>query len=812
MITPTGSSRRLLKWSIRRVAAMASFVMFTILLTFAAGGFIYLRSSLPKTSGEVIVNSPRNTVTIGRNENGIPNISAQSIDDAYYGLGFAHAQDRLWQMEFARRAGAGRLAEILGEPALNTDKFIRVLGLYRSAKSSVDHLSEPTRIALEAYAAGINAYLKTHQGALPPEFVLLGYQPEPWSPADSVVVQKIMALRLGRNWVIELLRARIAAALEERDLPPERIFELWPPNDFSEPISIHTATHGFTPVPEIWFDQSDLLVGGASNGWLIHGSRTKTGKPILANDPHLRFEAPINWYLIRIDTPELSGAGATLPGLPFMPFGHNGQMAGGITNGGADVQDLFKEKVDPENAGRYLLPRGSREFETRVETIRIKDVETLSLTVRNTRHGPVISDVHKDAASVLEEDEVLAFASPALAPNDRSLDALYGINRSTNSQEFLKAARLLVAPHLNIFFASVDGDICLISAGRIPIRKGGDGRLIAPGHDGSHDWAGFIPAADLPYECNPASGILVNANNRIVDESYPHLIGADINLPFRALRITELLEAKPVQTVGASKEMQLDILSVPARHLVPLLIKTQTDTVIGRRAIALLKNWDFRMARDRPEPLIYAAWLRSLILTLLSDELGEDLALDYLTEVFSPGPQFVVSAFRENSHWCDDNATAGMRSCDRLLTETLNDTLEQLHADHSGDIETWRWGDVHRATFRHPVLTHIPGVRWLSDFSIPSDGGDGTVSSGELFRRDEAPYAHVDGSGLRAIYDFSDLDKSQFIIATGQSGNVLSRHYNDMTRRWRDGEYLNIPPSSGANLQEVLVLQPGLSQ
>ena len=602
-----------------------------------------------------------------------------------------------------------------------------------------------------------------------------------------------MALRLGRNWRTELVRPYLAEVLKSKGLAPELLDELWPEDPPGSPITLAGATPDAGAALAAIRDAlpDALLSDGASNGWVLHGRLTETGKPILANDPHLRFGAPILWYLARIEAPGLTVTGATVPGVPLTVLGHNGRIAWGMTNAGGDVADLFVETVDPKDPGRYVTPDGPRPFVSRQEIIRVKGGETITMTVRETRHGPVISEVSAAAARLSGAGQVVALATPALGPHDRTVEALFAINRAQDWGEFRAAAANFHAPHQNLFFAATDGDIGFISAGRIPLRQAGDGGMPVSGADGGHDRQGFIPFEMLPQAHNPPSGRIVNANNRLVDDGYPYLITRDWPEPFRAERIVEALEAKDVHTLADSERLQMDVLSAAARRLLPQMLKVTPTETRGRRAVALLSAWNHEMRRGRPEPLIYAAWLRQLVRALAEDELGEAFAA-YAKLGYSRRATFVEAALARNRHWCDDVATAATETCDSRLALALDRALDEIAAAQGPDMAAWRWGASHRATFVHRILTQVPILRWLADLSIESDGGEHTISRGKFRGGGDQPYAHVDGSGFRAVYDLSDLDRSRFMIATGQSGNLLSTHYRDLLRPWRDGRYLRI--------------------
>lgn len=773
-----------------------SFTAVTVLLVVAGfGGFWWLRTSLPQMNGSVTLAGLNKPVEVVRDANAVPHIFAKNPDDAYFALGYVHAQDRLWQMEFLRRLGQGRLAEVLGETALNTDRFIRTLRLQDHAEAILENTSTGVRTALEAYAKGVNAWLDTRAGALPPEFILLGFEPEPWRPMESLLWSRLMAMRLGRNWKTELLRARMGRELRAKGLPDQLLLDLWPDDPKGAPVTLAEASAGPWPAFAALWDSlgTGLAEDSGSNGWVVHGRLTESGKPVLANDPHLRFGAPILWYLARIEAPGLTVTGVTVPGVPFTILGHNGRIAWGMTNAGGDVQDLFVETLDPGDPRTYLGPDGPLAFDSREEAIPVEGAESVTITVRKTRHGPVISDVSKTAAGVAGPTQVLALATPALRGDDRSVDALYAINRATDWADFLAAAANFHTPHVNLFYASTEGDVGFVSPGRIPIRKSGDGRFPVLGEDGRHDWQGFIPMEILPQLHNPPSGHIVNANNRIVDDDYPYLITTDWGLPYRAERIVEVLESEAAHSVSESHDLQLDILSGPARQLLPAMLRVEPIDARGRRAVELLANWDLTMRRERPEPLIFTAWLRHLVHVLASDEVGAELVDEYLWLAIGRAPLFVEFALARDRHWCDDVGTPGKETCDAQLAQSLDRALDDISVVLGRDMDAWQWGALHQATFRHRVLTKVPIARWWADLSIESDGGDHTVNRGTTAREQaDNPYRHGDGSGLRAVYDLAELDNSRFMIATGQSGIFLSGHYRDFLEPWRDGGYIRI--------------------
>jgi penicillin amidase len=749
------------------------------------GGFFWLYTSLPIIEGALAVaNGPSAPIEILRDRRTVPHIFADSQEDAYYGLGFVHAQDRLWQMEMMRRLAAGRLAEVAGRKALASDRFMRTLGFQNLAEKQYATLDDAVRRALDAYAAGVNAWMGATIGAFPPEFVLTGFKPEPWRPTDSLLWAKFMALRLSGNWRDELLRARLAGRLSR-----EQIAQLWPAYPTDGPISGQQTA---MPWDGMALDAlaaalpiSPPGMSGASNSWVVGGAYTETGKPILASDPHLGFQAPVLWYLARIEAPGLHVAGATAPGVPFTILGHNERIAWGMTSTQSDLQDLFVETVDPDDPGRYLTPDGPRRFITRTEVIRVRGGDDVTLNVRKTRHGPVISDV-MTTSETASGGKVLAISATFLADDDLTPQAIYRLNRAQGWKEFLDAMRDFHSPQQNFVYADVSGAIGFLAPGRVPIRRGRvRGRVPGPGASGKTDWTGFIPFDELPRTLNPPSGRIVNANNRIVSDDYPHYITDDWAAPYRARRIIERLDEGKRQTLESTARIQLDALSLMARDLLPRLLAIKAPSgAAEQQALKKMRAWDGVMARERAEPLIFTAWLRELNRSVYGDELGPLLA-DYWTL----RPAFMASVLDGRFIWCDDVRTSGREDCSEMISGSLKRSLAQLAASFGADRETWRWGAAHPASFTHSAFANIPILGRYTNLAIESDGGNYTVNRGASRISDEEnPFANVHGPGFRAIYDLADLSRSRFMIATGQSGNPMSPFYGDMLKGWRDGE------------------------
>ncbi len=773
-------------------------VSLVLVLVAAGAGYLYLRQSLPRTEGEIRVAGVSAAVEIQRDRYGIPHIFAQRDEDAMFALGYVHAQDRLWQMEMNRRIGAGRLAEILGPSALETDRFLRTLGVRRAAEANLRGIDAQARSLLEAYAAGVNAFLAGNP-VLPPEFWLTGARPEPWTPADSATWTKMVAWDLGGNWRNELLRMRLS-----RTLPLARIHEFVAPYPGEAPPEIAdlktlygSLDRGGVQLAE---DADRLLAlapgeppdGVGSNNWVVSGAHSTSGKPLLANDPHLGLTAPPVWYLAHLSVAGRNVIGATFPGVPAIVLGRNDRIAWGFTNTGPDVQDLYLEKLDA--AGNYLTPDGPRAFAVIEESIRVKGAPDEPLQIRVSRHGPVISDVSRAAADQTPRGYVIAFAWTALLEDDRTLQAAHKIARAGNWQEFLSAARDYQVPQQNMVYADIEGNIGFVAPGRIPVRKPENdlkGLAPAPGWDARYDWAGWIPFEQLPQQYNPASGRLWSANERITPPGYSHFLTSEWHPPYRSRRIHELLDAAPRHSVESFARIQGDVVSLAMRESLPHLLKVRAASEPARRALALLERWDGSAAPDRAEPVIAWAWWRELTRLLYADELGDAFRGQWTAR--APFVANVLSGQGDHARWCDDVRTPAPESCEQLLAASLEAALADLTQRYGAEMAKWRWGEAHVARHEHRPFGRHPLLQLGFDIRVPTPGDTYTVNVGRKnFGDEERPFANRHAASLRAVYDLADLEQSLYIHSGGQSGNVLSPHYAAFTEAWAKNEYIRM--------------------
>lgn len=790
------------RWRVRLVAAAIALTLLSSLI--ALGGWFWLRAGLPAQSGEIVLPGLGHPVEILFDAAAVPTIRAADERDGAFALGYLHAENRLFQMEFMRRLASGRLAEVVGERALASDRYMRLFDFARLAETDFDRLPAAPRALLEAYARGVNAYLASHQGAWPPEFYLLRTRPEPWRPQDSLLWGRIMSLQLSTNWSDEWLRARLA-----RRLTPVQIESLWPAgasplasNGAIDPAASQHATwtgDGFPPGPL-----------GASNSWAVAGRLTESGRPLLANDPHLGLGLPIQWYLARIETPERILVGATAPGMPFLVLGQNDRVAWSFTTTVADNQDLFVEKLAADKPAYYLTPDGPQPFTERTETIRVRGAADVVLAVRSTRHGPVISDLGR-AAGIAAPDEVVALAWACLAPGDRTSEALYRMNRAMDAGELRAALRLFDCPVQNIIYADRD-HIGFMTAGRIPIRRAilAGGQMPVPGAQGQYDWVGFLDDGALPQLVDPPVGMLATANNDIRPAGYPHFVTGRFDAPYRVQRIREMMANQRLEgPIGVDKiaALQMDTLSLAAETLLPKLLNlvidaNGTEDPLAAKAKAMLERWNFRVDRDLPQPLIFDAWLAALDRALFADELG-DLFVEYDWWNAETIARVLFGDVPADRIWCDDVGTPDAEDCATIARRSFATVLASLARRYGADPAAWRWGEAHRARFAHPLFGRIWPLSWLTDHALEVDGDNYTIDRAVPdIGADDASFPDLHGAGFRGAYDLADPNRSRFVIAGGQSGNPLSPHYADFLERWRDGLPITIVgDASGGRLR-----------
>jgi penicillin amidase len=775
---------------------------------------VWWQRVVPVTQGRLDVVGLAGEVSIERDAYGIPTLRGASRDAVLFGLGFVHAQDRLWQLETHKRIGSGRLAEAFGPGAVDNDKFLRALGVRRAAAAQWAQLGAEARAAVLAYTAGINAFIGGQLRARPPEFLILGLAAEPWTPEDTLAWGIMMAWDLGGNWSNELLRMRLALTL-----PVARINQLLPPYPGEQPLPVrdYAALYRDLKVGGELGQQALLdapesgIEGVGSNNWVVAGSHTVSGNPLLANDPHLKLTTPALWYFARLEAPGIKVAGATMPGLPFVVLGQNERIAWGFTNTNPDVQDVYLEQIKPGDASQYRTPDGWAAFQSFSETIRVKGQADVKLTVRATRHGPVISDsgaavVAGLTGSAAAPAYALALRWTALDADAASIDAGLAISGVGSVAAFIDAAEKYKAPMQNMVVADVDGNIGFIAAGRVPLRRADNdlrGQAPAPGWEARYDWDGFLVADKTPREINPPRGWIATANHRVTSADYPHYITSEWALPYRQQRIEALLKARPKHDKESLRQIQADVLSLAAQHLLPWLRQAKPSHALGAAVMQKLASFDGEMRAEEAAPLIFAAWARELTRAVFADEMGGDDM--YLSQVgrsdFRAALEGVLE--RNDAWWCDDKTTPAVESCEQLVSRSLDRALDELQQRLGPDLARWQWGAAHQARSEHRPFSKVKALAPWFELRTATGGDNYTVNVGRYHLKGDEPYLNEHAASLRAIYDLGDAAKSSVMHSSGQSGLVLAPGYRAFIEPW--AAVRDLPLWGGGN--RTLVLQ-----
>ncbi len=771
-----------------RAFAIVGIVLLVIAVVLAAAGTWFVRRPWPKVKGEITVSGLSTPVEVIRDEWGVPHIYAQNEHDLFFAQGYVHAQDRLWQMEFNRRIGSGTLSAILGESTLSIDRYMRTLGLRRAAEQDLASADEEVRNLLEAYADGVNAYIESHRDRLPLEFTILGAEPEPWTPVDTLNWAGVMSLQLGRKYPMELFGAQLVATLGK-----EVAQQLLPPYPENAPVIIPPEARSYAWLRGIDISSDDALAAVlgepamflGSNNWVVHGSRTATGMPLLADDTHLGLDMPSIWYENGLHGGRFNSVGYSFPGAPLVIIGHNGRIAWGVTNLNPDVQDLYIEKFDdPAHPTQYLHKGQWRDLMIIYETIEVKGQAPVTLNVVATHHGPIVNQVIGDLAF----SEPLALRWTALEGN-RIFQSGMLLNLATNWEEFRHALSYWDAPSQNFVYADIDGNIGYQSPGKIPIRAPGhQGLLPVPGWTGEFEWQGYIPFDELPSVLNPPTGFVATANNKVVPDEYPYHLAYYWASGFRAQRITDLLAADNSVTIEDMRDIHAQTYSLPAEALRPYLLAAEPQDELQARALDLVEAWDLYLEADRAGASVYQTWYWFLVQNTFRDELGDELLSSYqnsyhLETMLELMPQ-------ADSPWFDDKTTPQIEARDDIVRRSLADAIAWLSVRYGDNPERWEWGRIHTKTFVHQPLGQS-GIGLLEGLfnsdTIPARGDSYTVDAASF--DNNQPFAMGSGVSQRYIADLSDLDNSRIIHTTGQSGHLFHRHREDFIPIWQSVEY-----------------------
>lgn len=802
------------------------------------GAAVYVQRSFAVVDGTLQVPGLRDAVRVQRDPSDVTHVRAQTPQDAWFAMGYVHAQERTWQLEFNRRVMHGELSEVFGSATVETDKLMRALDIMGVAKRQYAGLPQYAKDALQAYSQGIHAFHKNRPQALPPEFHVLGVQPggaqgTVWEPEDSVGWALMMALDLGGNWGTEFARLSVA-----RTLDTDRLWQLMPPYPGEKPAAsadlaalyrqlgvYRAADAGSTAAAQgsaadavsrksegplarqistgmlAWADEltrnAGTNEGKGSNNWVLAGSRTVSGKPLLANDPHLGLSAPAIWYFAGLQAPAgqasdgtpiaaIDAVGATLPGLPFVVLGRTDKVAWGFTNTGPDVQDLYLEQINPADATQYRTPEGWAPFTVRKETIRVKGEADVVLQLRSTRHGPVLSDVQKSHAEVLELGKyVLALRWSALDDDNQTVLAGFKTNQAKSVDELFAGMAHYHSPMQSVVAADDQGTIRFKAAGRVPVRDAANdirGVAPSPGWDARYDWKGWLPYEQTPQD-DGGKGWVATANQRVTAPGYPHFLTQDWALPYRYERIAQLIEATPKHDAASMQAIHRDVASLATQRLLPHLQQAQSTHPLAAAAQKELQGFDGVMDAGRAAPLIFVAWTDELARGLIIPRIGEGrFKATYGKRDYRAAIEGILE--RNDAWWCQP------ATCAEQSAAALGRALDRLQAAYGADPAQWRWGAAHPALSVHRPFGNVPALARFFDVSVPSHGDSYTVNVGQ-YNAGEAkgPYVNRHAASLRAVYDLADLEQSRFIYQTGQSGLVFSPRYRDMSTTWADTGY-----------------------
>lgn len=822
---------------LRKAIKILLLALAALLIVVLVWGYWKIRRSYPQTEGSIAIAGLSAPVEVVRDRWGVPHLFAQNERDLFMAQGYVHAQDRLWQMQFNRTVASGRLSSLFGEAPLPADRYLRTLGLRRAAEKDLALLTPETRGYLQAYADGVNAFIKSHEGRLPIEFSVLRVDPEPWTPLDSLAWSRTLSLNLSLNLPLELGRLRMAAKMS-----PEAIRQLIPPYPAEGPFIVPSPISPKGPVPALQlpgnvaaaskasdefirrlapfvpaFGRPELTWG--SNSWVVHGSRTATGKPLLANDTHLGLGMPSVWYEVGLHAGRFDVTGYSLAGLPFVIMGQNQRTAWGVTNLNADVQDVYLEKVDdPKNPKKAMFQGRWEDLQVIREAIPVKGKMAVTVEVLSTRHGPLVQGVMPE----WKDPRPLALRWATAAEGSRLLDAISAVDRAANWQQFHQALSMWDTPSLNFTYADVDGNIGYQSTARVPLRAPGHaGTEPVPGWTGQFDWQGYIPYEDMPSALNPPAGYVVSANHKVVPDSYPFTLTNDWPPPERARRIGELLAGNPrlpkKLSLDDMKAFQADVVLGVAGRTRPGLLAAMQGAKLSdaeSKALAAVRDWDLRFTRDSIAPTVYSAWLHFLLPDTFKDEMGDDLMKSSVRGlVFMQSDMVAALLQRPNDPWFDDKGTPGkVETRDDIVRRSFSEAVKWLSDEHGGDPADWKWGGMHSISFKHQPLglSPVAPLNWIFNSPKLPLSGDGSTINANGGDPDQ-DFQVGFGPSQRFIADLSDLNRSIAVNSTGQAAFPFHPHRDDQARMWAANEYHPVLASreaAKAQAESVLTLTP----
>ncbi len=782
-----------------------------------------VKKSLPPTGGEKALAALAQPVTVQRDEYGVPHVFAQNESDLWRAAGYVAAQDRLWQMDFARRAARGTLSEIFGAAMLPQDKFLRTWGFYRLAQRLTGNLSLESRRMLEAYAEGVNAFIEDNKSRLPVEFSILQYKPEPWKIEDSIGLIRLLAFNLCYVWFFEPALGKV---VEQYGLPMAMeifpaVLENSPAIVPAMPTRLGARLDDFFQLAFATRAKLGMPPGvHGSNSWAVSGKRTVSGKPLLANDPHLGLELPAIWYEMHLVAgAELEVAGVTLPGVPGVVLGHNRNIAWGFTHGMVDDLDFYFEKINPVQANEYWHNGAWQQMEMIEEYIPIKGRLPERFVIRATARGPVVNGIHDAAQS---DSLAVSFRWTGFEMTDE-LRAVQLLNRAKTWEDFLQAMRHFKVPNQNVIYADVAGNLGYYSCGLVPIRRDGKGWLPYAGWENTGDWIGMVPFEQMPSVYNPPQNFVATANNLVINKNFPHYISNAWEPTSRIERITELLQQNDRVTVEYFQQMQNDVVSILARRVLPLLLK-MLDTAVTpdstntsppqlsqqeKDARQLLSTWDGSESADSVPAALFQVWTQEFLLATIKDEMGDTLFNAYAAWSSLAIRALEYLAQHPESPWFDNRLTPEIETAPQIALAAYRQMLQVLHAKQGEMMIDWQWGKIHQLLLAHPLGKHETLQQVFNAGPYPLGGSADTINKGEY--RLTAPYAVMVGPSVRRIVDLANPESFYSIIPGGQSGQVFSPHHHDQVRLWLQGKYRQVSMRRAAEVasnEYTLVLKP----
>lgn len=800
-------------------------VILTILVAGLVTAWFLVHKCLPQTSGVIELEGLQGAVTVVRDAYGVPHIEAENEHDLFMAVGFVQAQDRLWQMDLLRRVSEGRLSEILGSRALEADKMLRTVGMMRVARRIADSLDAESRRILEAYTAGVNQFIQKNLHNYPIEFVLLGYEPYPWKVEHSIGISRVMAWQLNMGWMVDLNYQRIADTI---GLPmAAELLPGYPEDgpfvvpDRGLPISRLDAGGSVLTSQSVglssFYDANTALqtilgtLGSAfgSNAWVISGSKSGTGKPILANDPHLAQASPPTWYEMHLSGAGWNVEGFALPGTPVVVLGNNARIAWGFTNLMCDDADFFEETLDGD---RYLDQGTWKDLQIIYETVRVEDTAEVSIPIRSTRRGPLVTEI------VPTRGRAVSMQWTGLQPSFE-MTAIAKMNRASNWMEFRDACSLFKVPGQNAIYADVDGNIGYQCMGAVPVRKGGEGIFLGDGASGRNDWTAAVPFKELPFSFNPPEGYIASANNKVVGTSYPHYVGRYWEHSSRARRLNELLSGDSALSVESVRQIQMDFYSHHAREVMdvvlPVLLRDSAWTpsddrqplTVHQGALLTLKHWDCQMDVLSRGAALFNTYFQNLLRQIYLDEMGDELFRGFIKLSNVPTRVTTQLLAAPASRWWDNRRTGAVESRDDIIRKTFEETVAEMAGRFGDDASSWMWGDLHSVEFGHLIGQQKPFdyVFNVGPFSI---GGNTTTVNNTEYGYADSTFRTVISASMRRIVDLADPLRPQSVLPLGQSGQPFSRHYDDQTDLWLSGQLKTVFMKADEIEGETLTLVP----